>query len=388
MRPRTASADTSPGPFRCGASASSQRSSANETSCAARSRVSAAAVGTRRLPCAGTAARRGHRSACAAGPRRVGWAMQRACAARVALPRRTDGLERRELRKHAVAQVASESNVDSADRRHCRSSRVRKGKGLVRPAWALYVAGASRPVLTTTRTRPETGRGTTPTLLRDVDGESRRHVPIWHPRPSAKQGVPCDRGLIRGIFDCDSRWIANPEARVRRARMNRIARCHASAERHSMDTPSSSRSARDRRHRSRAGRRQRDRHRARRAQPAASPSAEAGDRLGCRRRRRRAQPDDGGRRLAAEDPGPALAGGLALVWIAYRLLLPEAEQGESHAPAATTFWGAMRTIVIADAVMGLDNVLAVAGAAHGSYLLVVPGCSSACRSSSGAARSC
>ena len=33
----------------------------------------------------------------------------------------------------------------------------------------------------------------------------------------------------------------------------------------------------------------------------------------------------------------------------------------------------MRTIVIADAVMGLDNVLAVAGAAHGSYLLVVPG---------------
>ena len=33
----------------------------------------------------------------------------------------------------------------------------------------------------------------------------------------------------------------------------------------------------------------------------------------------------------------------------------------------------MQTIVIADAVMGLDNVLAVAGAAHGSYLLVVLG---------------
>ena len=31
----------------------------------------------------------------------------------------------------------------------------------------------------------------------------------------------------------------------------------------------------------------------------------------------------------------------------------------------------MQTIVVADAVMGLDNVLAVAGAAHGSYLLVV-----------------
>src|SRR5205085_3400799 len=72
-------------------------------------------------------------------------------------------------------------------------------------------------------------------------------------------------------------------------------------------------------------------------------------------------------------PGLLLAGGLALVWIAYRLLLPDDDKGDSHGPAATTFWGAMRTIVIADAVMGLDNVLAVAGAAHGSYLLVVVG---------------
>jgi len=72
-------------------------------------------------------------------------------------------------------------------------------------------------------------------------------------------------------------------------------------------------------------------------------------------------------------PGLLVAGGLALVWIAYRLLLPDDDKGDSHGPAATTFWGAMRTIVIADAVMGLDNVLAVAGAAHGSYLLVVAG---------------
>jgi len=72
-------------------------------------------------------------------------------------------------------------------------------------------------------------------------------------------------------------------------------------------------------------------------------------------------------------PGLLLAGGLLLVWIAYRLLVPEAESGQSHGAAPTTFWGAMRTIVIADAVMGLDNVLAVAGAAHGSYLLVVLG---------------
>jgi predicted tellurium resistance membrane protein TerC len=40
---------------------------------------------------------------------------------------------------------------------------------------------------------------------------------------------------------------------------------------------------------------------------------------------------------------------------------------------ATTFWGAMKTIVIADALMGVDNVLGVAGAAHGSMDLVVIG---------------
>jgi len=72
-------------------------------------------------------------------------------------------------------------------------------------------------------------------------------------------------------------------------------------------------------------------------------------------------------------PGLMLAGGALLVWIAYRLLTGD-DGGREHdvAPAAG-FWAAMRTIVIADAVMGLDNVLAVAGAAHGSILLVVLG---------------
>jgi YjbE family integral membrane protein len=72
-------------------------------------------------------------------------------------------------------------------------------------------------------------------------------------------------------------------------------------------------------------------------------------------------------------PGLMLVGGLLLVWIAYKLLNPasEDEDGDNH--ASTSFWGAMKTIVIADAVMGLDNVLAVAGASHGSYLLVVLG---------------
>ena len=74
-------------------------------------------------------------------------------------------------------------------------------------------------------------------------------------------------------------------------------------------------------------------------------------------------------------PGLLFAGGLLLVWIAYKLLIPEAlEGGEgAHADAAATFWGALRTVIVADTVMGLDNVLAVAGAAHGNFVLVALG---------------
>jgi YjbE family integral membrane protein len=72
-------------------------------------------------------------------------------------------------------------------------------------------------------------------------------------------------------------------------------------------------------------------------------------------------------------PGLMLAGGVLLAWIGYRLLVDDdAGHGQEVAPAAS-FWSAMRTIVIADTVMGLDNVLAVAGAAGGSMLLVVLG---------------
>lgn len=72
-------------------------------------------------------------------------------------------------------------------------------------------------------------------------------------------------------------------------------------------------------------------------------------------------------------PGLMLVGGLLLVWIAYKLLTPAKDDADGHGNASTSFWGAMKTIVIADAVMGLDNVLAVAGASHGSYVLVVLG---------------
>jgi YjbE family integral membrane protein len=71
-------------------------------------------------------------------------------------------------------------------------------------------------------------------------------------------------------------------------------------------------------------------------------------------------------------PGLMLIGGLGLLWIAYKLLA-EAGGEEHDGPVASTFWGAMKTIVIADALMGIDNVLGVAGAAHGSFDLVVIG---------------
>ena len=71
-------------------------------------------------------------------------------------------------------------------------------------------------------------------------------------------------------------------------------------------------------------------------------------------------------------PGLLLIGGLALLWIAINLLSDEGGEGGSHG-GTIGFWAAMKTIVIADAIMGLDNVLAVAGAAQGSYVLVVLG---------------
>ena len=69
-------------------------------------------------------------------------------------------------------------------------------------------------------------------------------------------------------------------------------------------------------------------------------------------------------------PGLLLVGGLFLIWIAYKLLVEE----KCHdLKSACNRMEAIRTIIIADAVMGLDNVLAVAGSAHGSFLLVVLG---------------
>lgn len=72
-------------------------------------------------------------------------------------------------------------------------------------------------------------------------------------------------------------------------------------------------------------------------------------------------------------PGLMLAGGAMLVWIAYKLLAGDDSDEHGSGKSVNGFWAAMSTIIVADALMGLDNVLAVAGAAHGSFLLVVLG---------------
>ena len=71
-------------------------------------------------------------------------------------------------------------------------------------------------------------------------------------------------------------------------------------------------------------------------------------------------------------PGLMLVGGLGLLWVAYKLISDTSED-EHQGVGATTFWGAMKTIIVADALMGVDNVLGVAGAANGSFDLVVIG---------------
>ncbi|WP_438446015.1 TerC family protein [Gorillibacterium sp. sgz5001074] len=70
--------------------------------------------------------------------------------------------------------------------------------------------------------------------------------------------------------------------------------------------------------------------------------------------------------------GLKLLGGCLLVWIAYKLLADK-DGGHGQVNAGMSLMKAVGTIVVADTVMGLDNVLAVAGAAHGDFVLVVVG---------------
>ena len=67
-----------------------------------------------------------------------------------------------------------------------------------------------------------------------------------------------------------------------------------------------------------------------------------------------------------------LAGGLLLLWIGVKLVQGEEEHGDG-VKASGSLWGAIRTIIIADAVMSLDNAIAIAAAAKGDTTLVVLG---------------
>ncbi len=73
-----------------------------------------------------------------------------------------------------------------------------------------------------------------------------------------------------------------------------------------------------------------------------------------------------------ELPGLMLAGGALLLPIAWKLLRHD-DGDDPHIQVANTFWGALRTIIVADALMGMDNVLAIAGAAKGHIGLVLIG---------------
>jgi YjbE family integral membrane protein len=66
------------------------------------------------------------------------------------------------------------------------------------------------------------------------------------------------------------------------------------------------------------------------------------------------------------------AGGVMLVWIAWRLAKPH-DHEEAHVTSADTLSQAIKTIVLADAVMSLDNMLAVGAAAHGELWLLLFG---------------
>jgi len=69
-----------------------------------------------------------------------------------------------------------------------------------------------------------------------------------------------------------------------------------------------------------------------------------------------------------------LIGALLLLWIGVKLILPDEDaHGEGGIKAESHLWGAVKTIIVADLVMSLDNVIGVAGAAHGNALLLIFG---------------
>lgn len=74
-----------------------------------------------------------------------------------------------------------------------------------------------------------------------------------------------------------------------------------------------------------------------------------------------------------EVPYLKIVGSLLLFWIAVKLILPEEPEDHASVKSGNTLFSAIRTIVIADAVMSLDNVIAIAAASHGRIELLVLG---------------
>jgi len=72
-------------------------------------------------------------------------------------------------------------------------------------------------------------------------------------------------------------------------------------------------------------------------------------------------------------PYVKLIGGVLLIWIAIKLLTGEEDNGCDQVESSTSLWQAVKIIAIADAVMSLDNVIAIAMAARGSYALLMFG---------------
>jgi len=66
-----------------------------------------------------------------------------------------------------------------------------------------------------------------------------------------------------------------------------------------------------------------------------------------------------------------LVGGLLLVWIGVKLMVPHDEDDHANISPSDKLWGAVKTVIVADLVMSVDNVLAIAGAAEsaGSHQL-------------------
>ena len=59
-----------------------------------------------------------------------------------------------------------------------------------------------------------------------------------------------------------------------------------------------------------------------------------------------------------------LVGGVLLIWIGVKLLVPADEEGHANINPSDKLWGAVKTVIVADLVMSVDNVLAIAGAAE------------------------